>query len=94
MLEDPFDFGPRQDHWQLGGLFGPDDVIEPAEVMVQDVFIQKHEGTQRLVLRRGGDLMGHGEVREKLLHLDGPHRLWMPFVMEQDELPDPLHIGV
>jgi len=38
--------------------------------------------------------MGHGEVREKLLYLGATHRLRMPFVMEQDELPDPLHIGV
>src|SRR2546426_4007628 len=84
----------RQDHRQLGGLFGADDVVEPAKVVVEDCFIQKHEGSQRLVLRRGGDLMGHGEVREKLLHLGGTHRLRMPFVMEQDESPDPLHIGV
>jgi hypothetical protein len=38
--------------------------------------------------------MGHGEVREELLHLDGTHGLRMPFVMEQDEPSDPLHIGV
>jgi len=49
---------------------------------VEDFFIQKHEGTQRLVLCRGGDLMCHGEAREKLLHLDGTHRLRMPFVVE------------
>src|SRR2546428_4675034 len=94
MLEDPFDFVTRQDHRQLGGLFGADDVVEPAKVVVEDCFIQKHEGTQRLVLRRGGDLMGHGEGREKLLHFGGTHHLRMPFVMEQDEPPDPLHIGV
>ena len=38
--------------------------------------------------------MGHGEVREELLHLDGTHGLRMPFVMEQDEPSDPLHLGV
>jgi len=48
VLEDPFDFVTRQDHRQLGGLFGADDVVEPAEVLVEDFFIQKHEGTQRL----------------------------------------------
>ena len=26
--------------------------------------------------------MCHGEAREKLLHLDGTHRLRMPFVVE------------
>ncbi len=38
--------------------------------------------------------MGHGEVREKLLDLSGTHRLRMPFVMEDDESPDPLPIGL
>ena len=33
------DFVPRQDHWQPGGLFGADDIVKPAEVVVKDFLI-------------------------------------------------------
>jgi hypothetical protein len=39
VLQDPFDFLTGQDHGQFLRLFRPDDVIEPGDLLVQDLLI-------------------------------------------------------
>jgi len=37
-------------------LFCPDNIVEPAEVKVEDVSVQQEPGAQGLVLGRGADV--------------------------------------
>src|SRR6266536_4560161 len=65
------------------------DAIEPREIHLQHVLVEEQEGAQRLILRRGGDLPIDRQGREELRNLDCAHLSGMPFVVEEDEAPDP-----
>src|ERR1700730_3083831 len=65
------------------------DAIEPRELHLQHVLVEEQEGAQRLILRRGGDLPIDRQGREELRHLGCAHLRGMPFVVEEDEAPDP-----
>jgi hypothetical protein len=63
--------------------------------MVEDAFVEKHQGIHGLVLGRGGDLALHGEVSEECLNLGfGGQEVGAGLhPVEADESSDPLHIG-
>ena len=46
-----------------------DYVIQPADVLVEDVTVQEEQGTERLVLGRGADVALNRQGREKLCDL-------------------------
>jgi hypothetical protein len=68
--------------------------VEAAEVDLQHLLVQEHQGIEGLVLRAGRDLPVHGQVGEELLHLGGAHRARMPLVVEVDEARDPLDVAL
>jgi hypothetical protein len=56
--------------------------------------VQKHQRVERLVLRRGGHLPLHGQIRQKPLDFRRPHFPRMTFAMEENKAFDPLHVSV
>lgn len=64
------------------------------ERLVQDVAIEKEQGAERLVLRGGSNILIDGEIGQEGLHLGRPHLLGMALVVEEDEAPDPVGIGL
>ncbi len=68
-------------------------LVHPANVLLEHLLVQKHQGTQRLALCRGGNMACHGQMRRELLHFLGAHVAWMPFAMEENEAFHPAQIG-
>ncbi len=61
-------------------------------VRMQRLPIQKQKGSQRLILGGGGDAFVHCQMRQKSLNLSDAHLIGVTFLMEENELPDPLHL--
>lgn len=63
--------------------------------MVEDPFVEEHQGVHRLVLSGGSDVSMHGQIGEECfdLRFSGKEVLARPHVMETDEPDNPVHIG-
>lgn len=59
---------------------------------MQDFAVKEEEGAEGLVLGRGGDVAGDGEVSEELFDFTGAHLVGMAFVVVEDEAFDPVGI--
>src|SRR5688572_7174281 len=70
----------------------PLDFIQPRQVDLQDVAIKKENCVQRLILRRGGDLVLYGEIAQKRSQLRRAHLPRVALAVKQNEPPDPLHV--
>src|ERR671923_1009306 len=53
--EQRFDLCSRQYDRETLRPLGPNHILQPAEVLAKDVAGQKHQRTERLILRRGAD---------------------------------------
>jgi len=60
---------------------------------LEDLSVEEGDGIEGLVLGRGGDIEGLGEVSEEGVDLRGAHGEGVFFVMEEDEAFDPVGIG-
>jgi hypothetical protein len=90
--EQRFDFWSRQYDWETLRPLGPHHFIQPAELLVKDVAVQKDQRTERLMLRRGAHLPVHGQRREKPRHLVLAHLQGMALPMDLDKPRDPADI--
>ena len=61
---------------------------------MQHLAVQEFQGTQRLVLRGGGDFLIHGQVSEKGFHFCATHVLGVALVVKQDKAFDPVRVGL
>ena len=64
------------------------------QVFLEHLAVQEQQGTEGLVLGRGSDLLIYGQVGEKGLDLGAAHLVGVPFIVEQDVAPDPVHVRV
>jgi len=71
----------------------PDHVVEPWQVLLEDVAIQEEERAQCLVLGRRRHVALDGERAEELRDLRCAHLGRMTLAMEEDEPADPRQIG-
>jgi hypothetical protein len=83
-----------QDHGQVLGPLGPHDTVEPRQVHAEHVSIQKEQGAECLVLGGGGDLVPYGERSQECGELDRAHLGGVSLVVEEDEPPDRVNIGL
>jgi hypothetical protein len=68
-------------------------VVDPANVLREDLLREKEQRTQRLALRGGRNPAVHGQMPQELLHLLPAHCAGMPCVMKEDAAFRPPHVG-
>jgi hypothetical protein len=73
---------------------GPDDVVEPWQVLMQDVAVEEQERAQRLVLGRGGHPTFDGQGAEKACDFRRAHLGGMALAVEEDVAADPPDVGL
>ena len=78
----------RQAMWTLGARH----LVDGAEVPAKDALVEKHEGIQGLVLRRGADVLFHREVAQERPNLFGSHLLRVADSVVKNESPDPVNV--
>ncbi len=71
------------------GDAGVDDAAEVVDLALKDVAVQEQERRQRLVLRRGTDVVGDCKVSEKGVDLGLGHLGGVAQVVEVDEAAHP-----
>lgn len=85
--------GHGQDNGQPAGALGNNNFVEPGQFGVEDHPVQEQDG--RLGLRLGG--RGHpsfnGKMRQESRNLGRAHLAGVPLVIEDDETPNPVHVG-
>ena len=69
-------------------------LVNPANVLLEDLLVQKQDGAQRLALRGRGDTAFDGQMRQELLDLLHAHLARMPFAVEHDKASHPADIGL
>ncbi len=94
LLQDGAHLFSAQDHGQPGGLARAHQLVELADVAVQDAAVEEEECAERLGLRRGADVfynrqMGHEGVDLRLRHIR-----WVAEPMEADVPPHPAAVGL
>jgi hypothetical protein len=67
--------------------------LEAAKVNLQHLLVQEHQRIERLILRAGGHVALHRQVRQELLDFGRAQLARMPLAVEQDELPGPVEVA-
>jgi hypothetical protein len=88
-IENSADLLPRQHDWEALGPLGPDDVVEPGQIVFQDFAVKEKERAQRLVLRGRRDLLLDGQRAQELRDLGRSHLRGVTLAVEEDIAPDP-----
>jgi hypothetical protein len=83
-----------KNHRQFRRTFGPLDVIDPRQLLLQDLAIQKQQRAKSLILRGSGHLAFRGQMSQKLAHLLCAHFVRMPFAVKEDETLNPIQIDL
>jgi len=86
-------FGCEHDR-EPARLLRAHEVVELRGVASENPPVQEHERVERLVLRRRRDAFRHGEVVQEVANLGAAKLPRVPLPVEQDEAPDPVHIGL
>jgi hypothetical protein len=81
-----------RDYGQADCLLGPDHVVEPGQLLAEDVAVQEEERAQRLVLRGRRHVARGGQRARELAHLRRAHLGRMALAMEEDVAAGPRHI--
>jgi hypothetical protein len=68
-------------------------VVEPGQVLLEDVAVEEQESVQRLVLGRGGNLALDGQGTQEARDLGSAHLEGMRLAMEADVPADPPDVG-
>lgn len=82
----------RQHDRQPLGPLRPHEPLEPVQFDSQDLPVEEHERTERLILRRRRDVSLQGQRGEKGDNFRFPHAARMPLLVKPDEPPDPPHV--
>lgn len=83
----------RQDRRETFGLLGTDGVDRALQVFLEHVLVEEQQRAESLILRGSRDVPIHCQVGEVLLDLGRSHLLWVAFIVEEDEAPDPTDVG-
>ncbi len=62
LSQDPFHLCSRQDHWQAIGTLRPDELGEISRFLPQDLFVQKIQGVEGLILCGGSHPLVHSQM--------------------------------
>jgi hypothetical protein len=62
LAQQGFNLGAGKHHWHIPVALGANDAIELAEFAAEDVSVEEEQRVKRLVLRRGGHALPHGQV--------------------------------
>jgi hypothetical protein len=81
-----------KDHGEALWLLGADHVFEPAQLDAQHLAVEKEQGAEGLVLRRGAGVALHREGGEEVGHLLFAHLPRVALVVEEDVAPDPVAV--
>ena len=68
-------------------------MVEPLELSSQYFAVEEDQCAERLVLCRGGHVAVHCQVRQKFHDLQRPHLVRVSHMVEEDEPPNPAHVG-
>src|SRR6185437_1702568 len=93
-VEDGTDFGLGEDNRKALRAVGANDAVDAVERAFQDVLVQEEQGAEGLVLRGRGNVAIDREIGEEFVDFRFGHLLRMAFVVEEDETPGPVVIGV
>ena len=66
-------------------LFRTHYLVNPADILLENLLIQKQDGAQCLALFGSGNTAFHGQMGQELLDLLDTHLARMPFVVKEDE---------
>ena len=92
--QDAADLVDAQHHRQAARLTRPADLLHPRQVLAQHLVVEEQQGRQRLAVRGRGHLALGGQPTEKGLDLGPGHVGRVPQLVEADEGPHPVHIGI
>jgi hypothetical protein len=73
---------------------GPNDLVEPWQVLFEHVAVQEEQGAQSLVLGGGGDIRLDSQRAEERGDLEGPHLGGMALAVEQDVAANPRDVSL
>ena len=93
-MKDGSDLFAGQHDGQPGSALRPDDVVQPGQVLFEDVAIEKQNRAQGLVLGGRGDVPVDDESAQELRDLGASHLGRMASVVEEDEPADPRNVGL
>jgi len=92
MCEDAVDFVFRQDNRHSYRFFGAFYAVEPADLLLQHLFVKEEQRREGLVLGRGGDLAIACQSSKEGGYFDFGHFRRVPFAVKQNVAPNPLCI--
>src|SRR5437763_4124295 len=92
MREHRAHFITAQHHRQPRRLARPQRAVEPPQLFLEKLLIQKQQRAEGLVLRRRRYFPLYCQVTEKLNDLFFAELARMPFTMKQNETANPIHI--
>ena len=84
----------RQDHGETSRPLRPDRTVQPGELGGENLAVKKEERAQRLVLGRRGDFPVDREAGEEALDVGRFEYRGVAVVIEADESPDPVDVGL
>ena len=87
--EDGTDLLASQDDGQVMRALRVDEVVQPGDVLLEDLAVEKEERAEGLVLRRCRDLPIDGQRRQKVRELRRSHLGRMALAVEEDVAADP-----
>lgn len=85
--------GHAQHHRNPRSPLRADHLVQPRQIDLEDMAIQKQHRVQCLVLGRRCAVPLHRQVAQECRGLIGAHRFGMPFPMKQDEALRPVQVG-
>ena len=94
LRQQPLHLGPAEHNRQPRRTRRPLHAVEPRKLAPQHLAVEKQNRGQRLVLRRRSDLAVRGKMIEKRRHFRFAEHLGMALAIEEDEAPDPVHVGL
>jgi len=93
VAQNGFDLLAGKSHGQSLRLLCQDDFAEIANLPLENLFVQKKNGAQSLILRRRCDFFFHRQMRQELIDLQFSHLQRVAFVVKENEPPDPLDVS-
>ena len=87
-----FDLVNAQYRRQTRRFFATDDIVQPRQIGLQHLLIQKQQSGQGLMLCRGGHIALRRQMRKKRRDLASPHFRGMPHTIESDKCAYPVDI--
>jgi hypothetical protein len=82
----------RQNHGKPLRLTRSHHALNSVQWPFEDVFVQKQDGRQRLVLRRGGNVLPHRQMGEESIDVGFPEVLRVAAIVKENEPPNPVDV--